>query len=87
MNCPKYKECKGGVTVRRLVRIGAHSTLLPGVTIGENTLIGAGSVVVRDIPANSVAAGCPARVIKSIDELKCDPGFFEKPYVWPPYQP
>jgi len=86
MNCPKYKECLGGVTVKKLVRIGANCTLLPGVVVGENSLIGAGSVVVRDIPPNSVAAGSPAKVIKNINELKCEPGFFKKPYDWPPYQ-
>jgi acetyltransferase-like isoleucine patch superfamily enzyme len=85
MKCPRYLECKGGVTVRRLSRIGAHSTLLPGVVIGENSLIGAGSVVVHDVPPNSVAAGNPAKVIKRIDELTCEPGFFNKPYEWPPY--
>jgi acetyltransferase-like isoleucine patch superfamily enzyme len=85
MNCPKYKECKGGVTVKRFARIGAHSTLLPGVVVGENTLIGAGSLVVHDVPPGTVAAGNPARVIKRIDDLACDPGFFERPYVWPPY--
>jgi acetyltransferase-like isoleucine patch superfamily enzyme len=85
MLCPKYKECLGGVTVKRLARIGANCTLLPGVVIGENSLIGAGSVVTKNIPPNSVAAGSPAKVIKHIDELKCYPGFFEKPYLWPPY--
>lgn len=85
MLCPKYKECLGGVTVKRLARIGANCTILPGVVIGENSLIGAGSVVTKDIPPNSVAAGSPAKVIKHIDELKCYPGFFEKPYIWPPY--
>ncbi|RME00073.1 MAG: N-acetyltransferase [Calditrichaeota bacterium] len=86
MGCPKYKECLGGATVKRLARIGANCTILPGVTIGENTLIGAGSVVTRDIPDNMVAAGSPARIIKKIDELECYPGFFEKPYVWEPYE-
>ena len=85
MGCPKYKECLGGATVKRFARIGANCTILPGVTIGENTLIGAGSVVTRDIPDNMVAAGSPARVIKRIDELTCPPGFFERPYVWEPY--
>ena len=86
MKCPHYKECLGGVIVKRLARIGANSTILPGVTIGENTLIGAGSVVTKDVPDNMVAAGAPAKIIKHIDELKCYPGFFERPYVWPPYQ-
>jgi len=86
MNCPKYKECYGGVTIKKFARIGANTTLLPGVVVGENSLVGAGSVVVHDVPPNSVVAGSPAKVIKSIDELECKPGFFEKPYVWQPYQ-
>jgi len=85
MGCPRYKECKGGAVVEDYVRIGANSTILPGVRIGRNSLIGAGSVVVKDIPENSVAAGNPARVIKAIDELECPKGFFEKPYQWSPY--
>ena len=86
MKCPRYKECLGGVTVKRLARIGANCTILPGVVIGENTLIGAGSVVTKDVPDNMVAAGFPAKVIKSVDELTCYPGFYERPYVWQPYQ-
>jgi acetyltransferase-like isoleucine patch superfamily enzyme len=86
MKCPRYLECKGGVTVKRLARIGAHSTLLPGVVVGENSLVGAGSVVVHDVPDGMVVAGSPARVIKSVEALDCPPGFFEKPYTWPPYQ-
>lgn len=50
--------------------IGCRSTILPDVTIGDNTIIGAGSVVNRDIPENSVAAGVPCRVICSLDEYK-----------------
>lgn len=48
--------------------IGANSVICLGVTIGENTVIGAGSVVTKDIPANCVAAGNPCRVIREIDE-------------------
>jgi acetyltransferase-like isoleucine patch superfamily enzyme len=85
MNCPRYKECKGGPVVRRLARIGANSTILPGVEIGENSLVGAGSVVVRDVPAGAVVAGNPARQIKKVSELTCSPGFFDTPYEWEPY--
>lgn len=47
---------------------GASVTVCPGVTIGDNCVIGAGSVVTRDIPANSFAAGVPCRVIREITE-------------------
>ncbi len=85
MNCPRYKECLGGVKVEEFARIGASCTLLPGVTVGRNSLVGAGSVVTKDVPEDTVVAGCPARVLKSIEELKCPPGFFERPYLWEPY--
>ena len=48
------------------VWIGSGAMILPGVTIGKNTVIAAGSVVTRDIPANSLAVGTPARVSRSI---------------------
>jgi acetyltransferase-like isoleucine patch superfamily enzyme len=85
MNCPKYKECGGGAIVEDLVKIGANCTFLPAVKIGKGSLIGAGSVVVDDIPEMMVAAGNPARVIKPITELKCKINAFERPYLWPPY--
>jgi maltose O-acetyltransferase len=48
--------------------IGANVTICPGVTIGANTVIGAGSVVTKDIPANSIAVGNPCRVMRTINE-------------------
>jgi acetyltransferase-like isoleucine patch superfamily enzyme len=86
MGCPRYKECLGGVTVKPLARIGAGSVILPGVVIGRNSLVGAGSLVISNVPDGTVVAGQPARVIKRVDELVCGPGFFEKPYEWPPYK-
>lgn len=50
------------------VWIGGGVTVLPGVTIGDNSVIGAGSVVVKDIPDNVVAAGSPCRVVKKIEQ-------------------
>lgn len=49
------------------VWIGAHSIILGPITIGKNSIIGAGSVVVKDVAANSVVAGNPARVIRMIN--------------------
>ena len=54
------------VTIGNSVWIGGSATILPGVTIGDNCVIGAGSVVTKDVPANTVVAGNPAKVIKNI---------------------
>lgn len=54
------------------VWIGAHTVINPGVTIGDNTVIGAGSVVTKDIPANCIAAGNPCKVIREITEADRD---------------
>ena len=50
--------------VRKGASIGSNATILCGLTIGENALVGAGAVVTKDVPANAVVAGNPARVIK-----------------------
>ncbi len=63
------KEQLQGATIKRRAKIGANVTLLPGVTIGENALVGAGAVVVDDVPADAVVAGNPARVIKSVTDI------------------
>lgn len=85
MGCPKFKECKKGAIVEDFARIGANCTILPGVRIGKNSLVGAGSVVTKDVPPDTVVVGNPAKSIKKIEDLTCYAGFFEKPYLWPPY--
>ena len=67
--CPRYKECLSGAIVEDNVSIGANSTILPGIRIGKNSLIGAGSVVTKDVQPNSVVAGVPAKKMKDISEL------------------
>ena len=52
--------------VKRRASIGASATVLCGITIGENAIIGAGSVVTKDVPANVIVAGNPARVLRKI---------------------
>lgn len=61
-----WKSLTAPVTIGNDVWIGGRSIILPGVTIGDNTTIGAGSVVTRSIPANCVAAGNPCRVIRNL---------------------
>lgn len=58
----------GKVVIGNNVNIGWDAIIMPGVTIGDNCIIGAGAVVTKNIPSNSVAAGVPARVIESIEE-------------------
>lgn len=52
------------VIIKNNVWLGEHVSVLPGVTVGENSIIGANSVVTKSIPANSIAVGIPAKVIK-----------------------
>ncbi len=58
-----HKE--GPVVLKKNCKLGSHSTVMPGVTIGENTIVGAHSFVTKDIPDNSLAFGVPAKVIKN----------------------
>ena len=63
-------EITAPITIGDDVYIGLNTLILPGVNIGSRVIIGAGSVVTKNIPDNSVAAGVPARVIKTLDEYK-----------------
>lgn len=56
------------ITIKDNVWIGANCVVMPGVTIGENSVIGAGSIVTKDIPANVVAVGNPCRILRAITE-------------------
>ena len=54
--------------VKKGASIGSGSTILSNITIGENALVGAGSVVTKDVPPNSIVAGNPARILRYIDQ-------------------
>lgn len=54
------------VKIGKNVWVGAHATILPGVTVGDNAVIAAGAVVTKDVPANTVVGGVPAKIIKTI---------------------
>ena len=64
----KFLNSSGKVLIGNNVSFGQNVMVLKGVTIGDNSFIGAGSIVTKDIPANSVAVGAPCRVIMSIDD-------------------
>jgi acetyltransferase-like isoleucine patch superfamily enzyme len=60
----------GKVVIKNNVYIGNNSLLMPGITIGNNVIVGAGSVVTKSVPDNSVVAGNPARIISDIEITK-----------------
>ena len=67
----KYEDfipSSGKVTIGNNVRFGINCTVLKGITIGDNCFIAAGSIVTKDIPANSIAGGAPAKVLCSLDD-------------------
>ena len=57
------------VIIKKGASIGANATILPGITIGENAIVGAGSVVTKDVEANSIIVGNPAKLLKKGDKF------------------
>ena len=62
----KRRELMKGAVVRRGARVGGAAILLPGVEIGEDAFVGAGAIVLRDVPARTVVVGQPARVLREV---------------------
>lgn len=58
------------IVIKRNAWIGAGATILPGVTVGENSVVAAGAVVTKDVQANTMVGGVPAKVIKTIESIK-----------------
>ncbi|MDH6308391.1 maltose O-acetyltransferase [Dysgonomonas sp. PFB1-18] len=63
----EWEDC-APVVIGKDCWIGGHATILPGVTIGDRVVIGAGAVVTKDVPADSLAVGNPARVVKKLNQ-------------------
>lgn len=64
----EFCNSSGRITIGNNVRFGQNVTILKGVSIGDNCFIGAGSIVTKDIPSNSVAVGAPCKVVMSLEE-------------------
>jgi|SRR5699024_1413820 len=62
----QYPDAFSGITLRRGCSIGANATLLPGITVGVKAMVGAGAVVIKDVPDNAVVVGNPAKIIRYI---------------------
>lgn len=77
---PLCAKCMKGPTIKKGARIGVNSTLLPHIVIGENALVGAGSVVTKDVPKDAVVCGNPARVVTEVRSLKCKTKIKERAY-------
>lgn len=77
--CGRHIE---GPTIEDYAVIGTHCMFLPGVKVGRNSLVGAMSLVTKDVPPEAVVLGIPARVVKSIHDVKCKKGLVTRPYPW-----
>ncbi|MFP8643707.1 acyltransferase [Priestia aryabhattai] len=64
----KDADAFGKIKIGNNVHIGINAVIMPGVKIGDNVVVGVGAVVTKDIPSNSIVAGIPAKVIKTIDD-------------------
>ena len=69
------------VSFKKGAQIGMSATLLPFISVGEHAVIGAGSVVTRDVPAYTVVCGNPARVLRDVHEVKCIKEYIDRPYA------
>ena len=67
-NTRKHLDLKS-IIIKRNAWIGAGATILPGVTVGDNSIVAAGAVVNKDVPPNTIVGGIPAKLIKSINTI------------------
>jgi len=79
---PPSDTCTTGATVRKFAVIATHAMIFPGVEIGEGALIGAMTLVRRDVPAHSVVVGIPGKVVGPTTDVVCHDGRLEQVYPW-----
>jgi acetyltransferase-like isoleucine patch superfamily enzyme len=66
--CPEISILMGEVTIKRNAYIGAGAIILPGITIGEYSIVAAGAVITKDVPPYVLVAGVPAKILRTVDE-------------------
>jgi len=66
MSYSSIDDKKGPIVLKRNSRIGAYSTIMPGITVGENSIVGAYSFVNKDVPDNVLVLGIPAKIVKKL---------------------
>lgn len=80
---PPSDTCTRGPKVRRFAAVGAGATILPGIEIGEHALVGAMSLVTKDVEPETVVVGVPAKVTGSVHDVACRHGALDAVYPWP----
>lgn len=81
---PPCNQCVAGPVIEDYAVITTHCVILPRVRIGSHALVGANSVVARDVPPRAVVVGAPAKIVGSVDAIHCDfEGRVDRPYPWP----
>ena len=80
---PPSDSCTEGALVRSFAVVATNSVLMPGVEVGRHSLVGAMSLVTRDVPAEAVVVGVPAKQVGSVHDVKCRHGVLEQVYPWP----
>lgn len=80
---PPSDTCIRPPTIRRYAVVGSMVTLMPGVEVGEHALVGAMALVTRDVAAETIVVGAPAKVVGSTRDVRCDHGQLDAVYPWP----